>query len=100
MPANITPVYPVTPEKLYGIPTMSIQEEMDLPGNMHQTMVNKIAMIEKCNLLQDALNQLRFRAKHIPLLDDDKHAAGVQEMTDFFMQAYDLLWKAAMHGIT
>lgn len=91
--------YPVDYEKLYGVPEMSMQEEADLPGNMHQTMVNKITMIEKCSLLQDALNQVRFRARKIPMLDDDAHAAGVQEMTDIFLQAYDLLWKAAMHGI-
>lgn len=99
MPANITPVYPVTPTKLYGIPEMTVQEEMNLPANMRQTMSNKISMIEKCGLLQQALDQVKFRAKHIPLLDDDKHAAGVQDMTDLFIQAYDLLWKAAMHGI-
>lgn len=99
MPANINPIYPVTPTDLYGLPPMTIREEMDLPGNMHQTMVNKITMIEKCNLLQQALDQVKFRAKGIPLLDDDNHAAGVQAMTDLFMQAYDLLWKAALHGI-
>lgn len=91
--------YPVTMEDIYGLPEISIREEMDMPGNMHQTMVNKITMIDKCNLMQQALDQIRFRAKRIPLLDDDKHADGVQEMTDLFLQAYDLLWKTAMHGI-
>lgn len=99
MPANIKPIYPVAPAKLYGIPEMTVQEEMNLPANMRQTLSNKITMIEKCSLLQQALDQVKFRAKHIPLLDDDKHAAGVQEMTDLFMQAYDLLWSAALHGI-
>lgn len=100
MPANTTPVYPVTPAKLYGIPEMSFQDEMNLPANMRQTMANKISIIDKCNLMQQALDQVKFRARGIPLLDDEQHAASVQEMTDIFMQAYDLLWKAAHHGIT
>jgi len=99
MPANITPVYPVTPQKLYGIPDMSVQEEMALPANMRSTLSNKITMIEKCGLLQNALDQIKFRAKHIPLLDDDKHAEGVQEMTEKFLAAYDALWEVAMYGI-
>ena len=99
MASNNLPVYPVTPEKLYGIPEMTVQEEMNLPENMRQTMSNKITMIEKCGLLQQALDQVKFRAKHIPLLDDDKHAAGVQEMTDKFLAAYDALWEVALHGI-
>ena len=99
MPANITPVYPVTPQKLYGIPEMSIQEEMNLPANMRQTLSNKITIIEKCGLLQSALDQIKFRAKGIPLTDDARHASGVQEMTDKFLAVYDALWEVAMHGI-
>ena len=91
--------YPVPMSKLYGIPDMSVLEECNLPPLMRQTISNKVTMIEKCSLLQQALEQIKFRARGIPLLDDDKHAAGVQEMTDLFLQAYDMLWKAAMHGI-
>lgn len=99
MPANITPFSAAAPSKLYGIPEMTIQEEMNLPACMRQTLSNKISMIDKCNLMQQALDQVKFRARGIPLLDDETHAAGVQEMTDAFLQAYDMLWKAALHGI-
>ena len=91
--------YPVTSMDLYGIPEMSVQEENALPENMHQTMNNKITMLNQIHLVRQALDQIAFRAKHIPLLDDDKHAAGVQEMTDLFMAASDAMWKAALHGI-
>ena len=91
--------YPFTMEDIYGVPEMSVREEMDLPANKRRTLVNKITMIDKCNLMQQALDQIRFRARGIPLLDDDKHAAGVQEMTDAFLQAYELLWKVATHGV-
>lgn len=89
----------ITPAKLYNIPEMSVQEEMNLPANMRQTLSNKINMIEKCGIMQQALDQIKFRTKNIPVIDDDKHAAGIQEMADLFMQAYDMLWKVAKHGI-
>lgn len=88
------------PSKLYGTPDMSVLEEMNLPANKRQTLANKISMIDKCNLMQQALDQVKFRARGIPLLDDEQHAASVQVMTDMFLQAYDLLWKAAQYGIT
>ena len=99
MSSNIKPFSPITSYDLYGIPDMSLTEEANMPENKRQTLSNKITMIEKCSLMQQALDQVKFRAKGIPLLDDDKHAAGVQEMTDLFLKAYDMLWSAALHGI-
>ena len=94
-----TITYPVTPQKLYGLPEMTLIDEMNLPANMRNTISNKITMIDKCNLLQQALDQIKFRAKGIPVLDDDHHAEGVQQMTDLFLKAYDMLWETALHGI-
>lgn len=90
--------YPYATKK-YGIPEMSILEEMNLPASQRQTISNKITMIDKCGLLQQALDQIKSRAKAIPVIDDEEHATGVQEMTDQFLQAYDLLWEVALHGI-
>ena len=97
--AQNTITYPVSISKLYGIPEMTVLEECNLPPLMRQTISNKVTMIEKCSLLQQALDQIKFRARGIPLLDDETHAAGVQEMTDLFLQAYDMMWKVALHGI-
>lgn len=99
MASNVNTFRPVTTMDLYGFPEMSLVEECNLPSTVRQTISNKVTMIEKCGLLKNALNQIKTRAKEIPLLDDEKHAADVQEMTDLFMHAYDLLWKAALHGI-
>lgn len=92
--------YPVTSMDLYGIPEVFWEyANPSLSDHERQTIENKISMISKVNLLQQAIDQIRFRAKGIPVLDDAKHASGVQEMADLVTQASDAIWKAAMHGI-
>ena len=96
---TIKPILTYDSSEMYGIPKMSLTEEMNLPAAKKQTLSNKVEMISKYSLAHQALDQIRSRARQIPLIDDQEHADAVQEMYDLFMQAYDLLWKAATHGM-
>ena len=86
-------------EKVYGLREMSIEEESKLSASEKLTVKNKLELIGKCNLMQQALDQIRSRAKGIPVLDDPKHAEAVQKLADLTAEAERILWGAATFGI-
>ena len=87
-------------EKIYGIPEMSLEEEMNLPACKKMTERNKIEMVNKCGLMKQAIEQIEFRAKRIPMEDDTNHAAAVNQIAELVKAAEKLLWQAATYGIS
>jgi len=86
-------------ETLYGVPAMSYEEEKALPEAKKQTLDCKISVVDKCGLMRQAVDQINYRAKGIPMLDDAEHSAQVAEWERMVFEAYDLLWKIATYGI-
>lgn len=87
-------------EKIYGIPEMSIEEEMNLPACKKLTERNKIEMVSKCGLMRQAIDQIEFRAKKIPMEDDTRHADMVNQLAELVKAAEKLLWQAATYGVS
>lgn len=87
-------------EKIYGIPEMSLEEEMNLPACKKLTERNKIEMVNKCGLMRQALDQIEFRAKKIPMEDDPAHANLVNQLAELVKQAEKMLWQAATYGVS
>ena len=86
-------------EKIYGLPEMTLEKESQLSEAEHMTLRNKLEIINNCGLMIKALDQIWFRAKGTPILNDPEHAEMVQQFYDLVLQASDLLWKAATFGI-
>ena len=87
-------------EKIYGIPEMSLEEEAALSASEKLTERNKIDMINKCGLIKQAIEQIEFRAKKIPMEANDCHATMVDQMADLVRKAENILWQAATYGIS
>ena len=86
--------------KIYGIPAMSLEEEVNLAPNVRQTEQNKMHMIDWCDWIRSGINQIESRARAIPLEDDGDHAEMVAEMTRLVREAEKAVWKAATYGIS
>ena len=66
----------------YGLKPLTFKEEWDLPQNVRQTSNNKIKIIDTCDGAIRLIDTIKYRAKGAPELDDDRHAALVQELAD------------------
>jgi len=82
----------------YGLPRMTVEEEMNLPEPKRATMQNKIAMVDRCNSMELLVERIRHRAQRIPLHDDPCHAELVSEMAALVSKAEKMLLNAAMYG--
>lgn len=86
-------------EKIYGLREMSLEEESQLSANEKLTVQNKIEIIDKCKLAQQALEQIRFRAKGTPVLNDPNHAEIVNQFADLVFKLERIAWETATFGI-
>lgn len=86
-------------KNVYGLPEMSLEEELKLSSSEKQTVHNKVRIIDHCDLIVRAVEQIRTRAKGIPVLDDPEHAQLVQQFADLVIKADLLLSEAAIYGI-
>ena len=88
-----------TMETMYGVPAMSLKDEMALPVNVKRTMQNKVSIIDKCGLMQRAIDQLRLRVWATPMIDDNTHADAVETWANMTMDAEQILWNIARFGM-
>lgn len=86
-------------ECLYGVPTMSYEEEKALPATEKQTIGCKMSIVDKCGLMAKAVDQIKFRARATPIIDDAKHSEQIAEWEHMVLEANDLLWKIATYGV-
>ena len=70
---------------LYGIPDMTIDEEIGLPPLAKRTLGNKIRIINWCDNMEQAINTIRHRAREAPIKDDATHSDLVQKWTLMIM---------------
>ena len=87
-------------EKVYGIPEMSLEEEMNLSVSMKLTERSKIEMVNKCGLMRQAIDQIEYRARKIPMEDDASHANLVNQLAALVKEAEKLLWQAATYVVS
>lgn len=82
----------------YGIPEMTIEQEINLPPLAKRTIQNKIKIIDWCDLMEQAVNTIRSRAKGAPIMDDVIHSDLVQKWTLMVMQTSRMLDDCAEFG--
>lgn len=85
-------------ENLYGIPEMTIEEEINLPQYAKRTLGNKIRIVDWCDNMEHAIASIRRRAQQAPIKNDAEHSDLVQRWTLLVMQANRLLDDCAMFG--
>ena len=85
-------------ENLYGIPEMTIDEEVNLPMYAKRTLGNKIRIVDWCDDMEQAIASIRRRAQQAPIKDDKTHSDLVNEWTMWIMQANRLLNDCVMFG--
>ena len=86
-------------ETIYGMPELSIEKEQKLPESVKEIRGNKMSIIDKCGLMANAISQIKFRARGIPLEDDAQLSAQVAEWKHKVLEAESLLWEIAVYGI-
>lgn len=82
----------------YGIKPMSIEEEAKLPKFAKQTRNNKIKIMGVCTAMRRILGSVEYRTKHAPELNNEEHAALVEELKNLLNQAYETLEKTYTIG--
>ena len=82
----------------YGIPEMTIEQEINLPPLAKRTLGNKIKIIDWCDNMEQAVKTIRSRAKGTPIKDDMIHSDLVNDWTMKVMQANRLLDDCEMFG--
>ena len=82
----------------YGLQRLTFEEELNQPKYAKQTRHNKIKIIDTCNLAEGLLETIKYRAKGAPELDDERHAALVQELMDKVNDMYQAIENALMVG--
>ena len=86
-------------ETIYGMPALSIEERQKLPESVKEIRENKMTIIDKCGLMANAVSQIKFRARGIPLEDDAQLSAQVAEWKHKVLEAESLIWEVAEYGI-
>lgn len=71
----------------YGIPEMTIDEEINLPPLAKRTLQNKIKIIDWCDSMERSIKTIRDRAKGAPIKNDERHSDLVQKWTLMVMSA-------------
>lgn len=73
-------------DNLYGIPEMTIEQEINLPPLAKRTLMNKIKIVDWCDDMELAIASIRKRAQGAPIRDDIVHSDLVQQWTLMVMQ--------------
>lgn len=84
--------------KTYGIQRLTLEEEINLPKYAKQTRQNKMKIINTCKHAESLIETIRWRTKGAPELDDERHAALVQEMMDKVNEMYKAIEVACRVG--
>ena len=84
--------------KCYGIKPMTFEEELNQPKYAKQTRYNKMKIIDTCKHAKSLLETIEWRTKGAPELNDEKHAALVQDMYDKVNEAYEAIVTACRVG--
>lgn len=82
----------------YGLKPMSIEDEINLPKYAKQTRLNKVKIIDTCKYAESLIETIRWRTRKAPELDDERHAALVQEMMDKVDEMYKAIETACRVG--
>lgn len=82
----------------YGIPEMTIEQEINLPPLAKRTLGNKIKIIDWCDNMEQAIKTIRRRAQGTPIKDDMIHSDLVNDWTMKVMQANRIVDDCAMFG--
>lgn len=85
-------------ERCYGLETMSVEDEMNLPAPMKQTRSNKMKIIDRLSIISRRVNGLKEYAKRIPVENNESHAALVQELADAVNEIGKVVSKAEVVG--
>lgn len=65
---------------IYGIEALDLGEEIGLPENMKSTRRCKMEIVDMCSHMISEIEQIRSRAKQIPVEDSDRHAEMVRRL--------------------
>jgi len=82
----------------YGIPEMTIEQEINLPPLAKRTIQNKIKIIDWCDFMEQAVNTIRNRAKDAPVKDDAIHSDLMQKWALMVVQTSRMLDDCAEFG--
>lgn len=82
----------------YGISTLSIKDEWNLPQPQKDIRCSKMKMIDTLHYMRELAESLENRARRIPETDDPKHAALVMELEKKVKAANLALFEANMFG--
>lgn len=72
----------------YGIQPLSFEEEWNQPENAKRTRHNKMKIIDTCKFARNLIETIEITARRAPELDDEKHSALVQELSDKVNEMY------------
>lgn len=82
----------------YGLKPMTPAEEFMTSSYVRQTRDNKILIIDKCNEIIGLLETIKTRTRNAPELDDEKHAALVEELYEKVLDVGNATVKACKVG--
>ena len=85
-------------KKYYGLTPMNFDEEFNLPDTIRNTRSCKVDIVHWCDHMENAIDVIRSRIKNAPELDDEKHAALVEEFRNKVHRAMEMLNDTAMFG--
>ena len=85
-------------ENIYGIPEMTIEEEINLPALAKTTLGNKIKIVDWCDNMEQAIKSIRRRAQEIPIKNDAEHSNLVNRWTMMVMAVNRSLDDCVMYG--
>ena len=67
---------------IYGLKSISLEEEIALPLYVKQTRENKMKIVDMIGWTQRSLNLTELRIKQAPELDSKEHSELIQEIYD------------------
>ena len=82
----------------YGLTSMTFEEEVNLPETVRQTRNNKVQIYHMCESMKRTIDNIEYRAHHCPELEDEQHAALVEEFRNRVHRAMEMLDYADMTG--
>ena len=95
---NDNAVYEFNFDKVYGLKSYDLEEELNLPENIKRTRCNKVHIIKRIDLIKRTLDSISFTAKRCPELDNKKHADLVDELSKMIDEIDELVDKALRLG--
>ena len=85
-------------EKLYGIKSLSLDEELALSESVKRTRRNKMDIVNVCEHIKRYADSISFTAKQVPELNSADHSALVDEWKDKVLEALHALEDAIKYG--